>query len=53
MTRHEALQEALASLRIEGLVPNAANMRLLQEWASHRMSADAVIAAATRSKKKG
>lgn len=52
MTRHEALQEALASLRIEGLVPNAANMRLLQEWASYRMSAEAVIAAVTKPRKK-
>ena len=52
MTRHEALQEALASLRIEGLVPNADNKQLLQEWASHRMSADAVVAAVTKPKKK-
>lgn len=52
MTRQKALQEALASLRIEGLVPNAANMRLLQEWVRHRMSADAVVAAVIKPKKK-
>lgn len=45
LTRAEALHEALSSLRIEGLKPNEMNLKLLLDWADHRISAEAVIAA--------